>query len=111
MGNIDNLGHIIKEARIAQGIKRETLAERVGVSYRYLQNVENTNKRPSYKVIVKLVRELGVSLDASIYPERAVALERKEQIIDKIKKCDEDSLDIIEALLNALLSSQNKRKR
>lgn len=107
----DNLGQIIKEARMAQRIRRSELAERVGISYRYLQNIENTNKRPSYKVLASLVRELGISLDDAIYHERLIATDKKTQITEKINRCSEDNLTILDTLLDALLRLQNKDER
>ena len=105
---IENYGQIIKSARIEAGYSRDDLAERVGISPRYLQSIENKNQIPSFKILSKLVRELNISLDNVIYPEKNIELGEKTKIIEKIYLCDENSLCIIDILIDALLRNQKK---
>ena len=46
----DTLGNVIKNARMEANITMETLAERIGITERYLYRIENEGKKPSYKM-------------------------------------------------------------
>lgn len=56
------LGRAIKTLRTALDIDRKTLAERAGISYPYLSQIENGQRDPSTKKLTKLAEELGVQL-------------------------------------------------
>ena len=107
----DTDNHLIKEARLAMGLTREVFAERVDISPRYLANIENSNKNPSFKVVIDIARELSLSIDEVIFHEKSLAKDRKTELIEKINRCDENSLEILEVLTNALLNLQNKHER
>ena len=59
----DTLGDVIKNARMEADITMEALAERIGVTERYLYRIENEGKKPSYDVLKKLIRELAIQPD------------------------------------------------
>jgi len=68
--NFDRLGSVLKTARKSRGLTREKqLAEIINITPRYLMSLENENKKPSYDILFRLVRELGVSSDTIFYPE------------------------------------------
>ncbi len=56
------LGRTIKVIRTDQGIERRDLAERAGISYSYLTEIENGNKPPSPTVLEPLARALGLRM-------------------------------------------------
>ena len=70
LNDFNRLGSILKAARKAKGLTREQLAEIMSITPRYLMSIENENKKPSYDVLFRLVRELGISADTIFYPER-----------------------------------------
>ncbi len=57
--HFDRLGGLLKAARKAKGLTREQLAEILNITPRYLMSIENENKKPSYDVLFRLIRELG----------------------------------------------------
>lgn len=57
----ETLGSIIKSARQHADITMETLADKVWITDRYLYRIENENKKPSFDVLYKLIRELAIS--------------------------------------------------
>ena len=59
----ETLGDIIKSARSTAGITMEILADKVGITERYLYRIENEGKKPSFDVLYKLIRELAISPD------------------------------------------------
>ena len=54
------LGRAIKLLRTEQGVERKELADRAGISYSYLSEIENGNKPPSSSVLVVLAEALGL---------------------------------------------------
>lgn len=55
------LGRAIKVARTQQDLSRRTLAERAGVSYAYLSDIETGRGRPSSKALLAVAAALGRS--------------------------------------------------
>lgn len=56
----ETLGEIIKNARAKADITVEALANKVGVSERFIYRIENEGKKPSYDILYKLIRELAI---------------------------------------------------
>ena len=69
----DTLSNVIKAAREKADITIEALAEKTGITERYLYRIENEGKKPSYEVLYKLIRELSISPDLIFYPEKVSA--------------------------------------
>jgi transcriptional regulator with XRE-family HTH domain len=53
------LGRAIKVARTQQDLSRKTLAQRAGVSYAYLSDIETGRGRPSSKALLAVAGALG----------------------------------------------------
>ena len=62
------LGSIIKQARIEEGLTQAQLAERADISTRYLMDIEIKNDIPSLKVFIALIQALRLPLDPLLYP-------------------------------------------
>ena len=104
------LGVIIKSARQRANITMESLAEKVGITERYLYRIENEGKKPSYDVLYKLIRELAISSDSIFYPEKPSKDSEIEDIVRMLYNCDERSMQIIKAPVKAALESQAKER-
>lgn len=102
----ETLGAILKSARQRADITMETLAERVGITERYLYRIENEGKKPSYDVLYKLIRELSMSADSIFYPEKPSKDSKIEDLVRMLYSCDERSMAIIEATVKAALENQ-----
>lgn len=92
----DVLGQLIKDARLNTNLTRNELAERIGLSARYLASVENEGRKPSYSALYKIIRTLGIDANTIFYPENGLSNERR-QIVRMIDLCDEHSFKIIAA--------------
>ena len=88
----------------------ESLAEKVGITERYLYRIENEGKKPSYDVLYKLIRELAISSDSIFYPEKPSKDSEIEDIVRMLYNCDERSMQIIKATVKAALESQAKER-
>lgn len=63
------LGTVIEQARIAQGLTRDQVAERIQKSGRYVASIERAERTPSVQTLYQLIRSLGISADTIFYPE------------------------------------------
>ena len=89
LNQIDKLGPIIKAARKSRGHTREQLAEWIYITPRYLMSIENESQKPSYDVLFRLIRELGISADSIFYPESQTNDSKLENLIRLIYQCEE----------------------
>lgn len=105
--NMNNLGTIIKSARLSKNYTREQLAEKLHISSRYIAAIENQNKKPSYDILYKLVRALSIPADMIFYPEMRENTSNKEQLVRMINQCDEHSLKVLFATAGVLLEEQD----
>jgi transcriptional regulator with XRE-family HTH domain len=68
-----SLGKEIKKARIDKGWKQQELQAATGLSQKYLSAVELDKAQPSFEVVKRIARALGVSLDTLAKDEDANA--------------------------------------
>ena len=101
----DTLSAVIKTAREKADITIELLAEKVGVTERYLYRIENEGKKPSYEVLYKLIRVLSISPDSIFYPEKPSKDSEVENLIRMLYRCDECSLEVVKATAKALIDT------
>ena len=104
----DVLSSVIKSARQRSGLTVEALAERTGISERYIYRIENEEKKPKFDVLLLLIRALGISADLIFYPEKPVKDPQLEDLIHMLYNCDERSMEIIKATVIAAVESQPK---
>ena len=102
------LGDVIKVARIRADITMEALADRVGITERYLYRIENERKKPSFDVLYRLIRELAIPPDLIFYPEKLTDDSEMDAFIRTLYSCDEHSMAIIKATVKAALERQSK---
>lgn len=99
---LDNFGQIIKQIRKRENLKREEVAERAGISPRYLARLENEGKKPSYRVFYNLARALGVSANEFVYPEQNTPTTAKQELMNLLHQCDEADVLVALATVRAL---------
>lgn len=101
----ETLGSILKAAREKAGTTIEALAERAGITERYLYRIENEGKKPSFDVLYKLIRELSISADSIFYPEKPSKDSEAENLLRMLSACDERSLEVVKATVKALIDT------
>ena len=104
----ETLGEIIKNARTKADITVEALANKVGVSERFIYRIENEGKKPSYDILYKLIRELAIVPDQIFFPEKQEKDSEIENLVRMIYNCDNRSMTIIKATIKAALESPEK---
>ena len=105
----ETLGDIIKAARQKSGLTIEELANRLDITERYLYRIENQGKKPSFDILYKLIRELGITPDSIFYPERTDNDSEIEDLIRRLYNCDERSLEVVKATAKALMDTAPKK--
>jgi transcriptional regulator with XRE-family HTH domain len=68
-----SLGKEIKKARIDKGWKQLDLQVATGLSQKYLSAVELDKAQPSFDVVKRIARALGISLDTLAKDDEAIA--------------------------------------
>ena len=97
------LGRIIKEARLAAGLTREELAERIQKSPRYLASLENERRQPSYNTLCTIIVALNIDSNKIFYPGLQTTDEEKARLVRMLDKCNDYELKIVSATVNAIL--------
>jgi transcriptional regulator with XRE-family HTH domain len=69
-----NVGSLVRQERLKQGISLRELARRVGVSASMLSQLETGRTRPSVSTIYGIATELGLSIDALLSEEQPAAV-------------------------------------
>lgn len=103
----ETLGDIIKYAREQSEYTVEELAEKIGISERYMYKIENEGKKPSYDILYKLIRTLSIPSDYIFYPEKQDLELEYQNLFRMLSICDEPSLRLIYIVIKSLLTSQN----
>ncbi|ACV62383.1 transcriptional regulator, XRE family [Desulfofarcimen acetoxidans DSM 771] len=106
LNNSDRLGSILKTARKTKGLTREQLAEIINITPRYLMSIENESKKPSYDVLFRLIRELGIPADTIFYPENQNIDTEVEHLVRLLYLCNERELKIATATIQALVDNK-----
>lgn len=101
----DTLGNVIKSAREKSEITVETLAEKIGITERYLYRIENEGKKPRYDVLYKLVRELSIDPNEIFYPEKQSEDSEIGHLLRMLAECDNRALQVVKATIQALIDS------
>lgn len=101
-------GDAIKKGRKRAGLTVEQLAERTGVSARYISAIENEGKRTSVKTLFDIMTFLHISVDEILYPFTSNKNSQRRYIDEMLDQLDDNSLEITEALLEKLVEINTK---
>lgn len=102
------LGQAIKSARIAAGMTRDQLGEKLNLAPRYLVSIENEGQHPSLQVLYELVTLFNISVDQFFFekkPERSTLRRQVDGLIDSIPEKD---LPIIEATARGIIETRTE---
>ena len=103
---VPKYGHILKRIREDKKYTRAQIAERAGISVRYLTAIENEQNQPSYDVLYKLVHSLGISADVIFYQNKDNEVDEANDIKRLYMECSDRDKILIKALINAALDNK-----
>ena len=103
----ETFGADVKAARKAKRLARKTLAEMVGIEWRYLANIENQGAIPSLPVMIQLIKVCGLPVERYFNPEiMREESEQRQRVSHKLKLCPEEYLPIIEGAIDGALKME-----
>ena len=103
----ETFGADVKAAREAKRLARKTLAEMVGIEWRYLANIENQGAIPSLPVMIQLIKVCGLPVERYFNPEiMREESEQRQRVSHKLKLCPEEYLPIIEGAIDGALKME-----
>lgn len=100
----NQFGQLIKDSRKNKNLTQEQLAERVGVSLRYISKIENEGKKPSVEVLENLVHILTIPPNDIFYPNLR-SDNRIEYASKLLAKCTNREIDAVVAMLESFVSN------
>lgn len=101
--NMKYVGTLIKFFREENGIKLEDFAAEIDISPRYLQKIENEGNVPSFRVLKRIINRLSIDSNCFFYENYDINEARLNNIIQKLRKCNDFEINVISATLNALI--------
>jgi len=100
----ETFGVDVRAGREAQGMTRRVLAEEVGVSNRYLANIELGLIIPSVPVMLQLIRICHLPVERYFNPNLVQEnSEVRRRVRHKTQLCPEKYLPIVEATLDGAI--------
>ena len=102
------IGLRLKKARMEQKLTYDELAEKSGVSTRYIKEIENRGNIPSLEIFSKLIRTLNISADPFFFPNMLVENLDYKRLQLYLTQCTEDQITTILAIVEAYLRTYQK---
>ena len=97
------IGLRLKKARMEQKLTYDELAEKSGVSTRYIKEIENRGNIPSLEIFTKLI-----SADPFFFPNMLVENLDYKRLQLYLTQCTEDQITTILAIVEAYLRTYQK---
>ena len=97
------MGFRLKKARTDQKLTYEELAEKSGVSSRYIKEIENHGNVPSLEKLGQLIRALHISADPFFYPAAPADNLDYQRLLVYLSQCTEEQITTILAIVEAYL--------
>lgn len=98
-----SMGFRLKQARTEQKLTYEELAEKSGVSSRYIKEIENHGNIPSIEKLGQLIRALHISADPFFYPAALSDNLDYQRLQVYLTQCTDDQITTILAIVEAYL--------
>ena len=98
-----SMGFRLKQARTEQKLTYEELAEKSGVSSRYIKEIENHGNIPSIEKLGQLIRALHISADPFFYPAAPSNNLEYQRLQVYLTQCTDDQITTILAIVEAYL--------
>ncbi|MCI9071954.1 MAG: helix-turn-helix transcriptional regulator [Lachnospiraceae bacterium] len=102
----EHFGLAIKKVRIDCGLTQEVLAERAGISCRYLIAIENEGRIPKLPIVYRLIYAMHISADRIFYPEQSSEDSERAQLIHMLEACSDRDIHILLTTAKAMLQKQ-----
>lgn len=102
----EHFGLAIKNARLDCGLTQEALAERAGISCRYLIAIENEGRIPKLPTVYRLIHSLHISADRIFYPKQPSEGSERTMLTHMLESCSDRDIHILLCTARAMLQEQ-----
>lgn len=109
--DISYIGPIFKQYRINANRTQEEVAEKVGITARFLMGLENEERRPSLDLLLKLVSTLNIPGNAILHPQLQTIDSEDEQLIRMLMRLTHRDKEIIRTVMQKMLDTTNEEHR
>ena len=104
MKELKLFGIRIKELRMSRKMSQDQLAEKAGISSKYLSRIEMGQHFPSIDILTKLANALNVELrDFFEFAHEAKNLREKKNLNNLIDEANEEKLKLAVKILRAIV--------
>lgn len=100
------LGKRISQRRRELGIKQNELAEKAEIANNYLSNIETGRSIPSLETFSRLCIVLNATPDSFLLGTVKTD-DVTQSIIDNLKLCDNNSIDLVDDFVQMIVKRQN----
>ena len=98
------VGVRIRDIRAKKRITQEQLAEKMGISSKYLSSIERGKENPTLNTLIRLAEGLDVDLGEVFRDlEMEDPAKRRELVLDMVRNAGEDQMRGIAKFLGAVL--------
>lgn len=103
--DISYMGPIFKKYRLDAKRTQDEVAEKVGITTRFLMALENEEKRPSLDILLRLVDVLNIPGDAILHPQLQTIDGADEQLIRMIMRLNSRDKQVIRSTILSMLET------
>lgn len=105
-----SFGSSYRRAREKREYSREQVAERAGISPRFLSAIENDLRKPSLNVLIRLVHAIGASFDEVLEPSEVSEEETSGRIKRLITQCSQRDQELVLGLIDKMLDNKEEKQ-
>ena len=103
------LGQAIKKARTDKGWTRDDLGGMLGITPRYLVDIENEGQHPSLQVLYDLVTLFDISVDQYLFPSKKAEKDTQRRQLDALlDEMDSRDLTIMTATAKGIKEAKGE---
>lgn len=100
------MGPIFKKYRVDANRTQEEVAEKVGITARFLMALENEEKRPSIDILLRLVDTLNIPVDAILHPQIQHIDSEDQQLLRQYMRLNDRDKSVIRAAIQEMLNNR-----
>ncbi len=100
------MGPIFKKYRVDANRTQEEVAEKVGITARFLMALENEEKRPSIDILLRLVNTLNIPVDAILHPQIQHIDSEDQQLLRQYMRLNDRDKSVIRAAIQEMLNNR-----
>ena len=101
--DISYMGSVFKKYRLDAHRTQEEVAEKVGITARFLMALENEDKRPSLDNLLRLVETLNIPGDAILHPQLQNIDSEDKQLIRMLMRLNTRDKKVIRTTVQTML--------